>query len=171
MTRSTKCLVLSLSMLNFAHGDVDVERAFVDAALMEDDQCAVSGVDGAICALKALQVKAEKLAEEEAVEAGEEFDACKFGIVGQIRSHARACLDACPQVCGPLGKVVRAFITRGHKDPISAVKPVVCKYQREFSCPVSSAENVIKCAPIYEQAKAFKITVPDSVDKLHAFCA
>ena len=49
-------------MFTYAPGHVDAERAFIDSAFNKDDQCAVSGVNGTSCALKALQVEDENLA-------------------------------------------------------------------------------------------------------------
>lgn len=77
-----------------------ISEVEIDGALGEDDVCAAAtGEEGARCALQALQLKAGKL-ETEAEEEGEEQNACTSGLVGQIRSFAPGCINACPQALG-----------------------------------------------------------------------
>merc|ERR1719454_1963362 len=95
-------------------------EAEVVAALGLDDQCGANGGD---CALNALQVKSAKLAPEaeegdlsaldmtiEEVHAAmanaTEENACTSGMVGQIRAFSPSCIDACPQMCGPLAQAL-----------------------------------------------------------------
>merc|ERR1719436_2358068 len=91
-----------------------IDDAEIDAALGYDDTCsATSGEEAAMCALSALQLKADKADEEAAAAGGSERNACHSGLVGQIYTFSPACLDACPRACGPLGDAITAYMSHG----------------------------------------------------------
>jgi len=140
----------------------DLEHVAIDSALNDDDQCTDGGSDGAHCALKALQVKAAKGSQQAP-------DACTTGIVGQVRQMGEACIDACPQMCGPLGDAVTAFLMKSDGQTIEqAVKPVVCGHQADFNC---AFQNMGKCKTLITQAATLGFKLPDSSADMTAQCA
>mmetsp|Transcript_25242 Transcript_25242/g.64305 ORF Transcript_25242/g.64305 Transcript_25242/m.64305 type:complete len:163 (+) Transcript_25242:143-631(+) len=156
-------LLTVLGALALACG-AEVEPSAVDAALVADDQCSAEGEDGALCMLNALQMKAAKLEVDAAAES--EPSSCTSGMVGQVRSFAPGCLDACPQACGPLGVAMNAYMTKGGQP---AAKTAVCQYKSQFSCFLSSSVWP-QCKELVEKAASFGFTLPHSVPQLNAGC-
>merc|ERR1719343_578470 len=140
----------------------EIDDAELDAALGSDDVCAADE-DPAVCALSALQLKADK-ADAAAAAAGEERGACTSGIVGQIHSADPRCLDACPGACGPLGHAINAYLTRGGQP---AATKDICKNKGAFSC---AYRNWGKCGPLFEKAKGFGFDLPKSQGGLNSQC-
>jgi len=140
----------------------DLEQSTVGSALNDDDQCTAGGSDGSHCALKALQLKASKGSQLAS-------DKCTSGIVGQIRSMGTSCIDKCPQMCGPLGDAVTAFLMKTESQSIEdAVRPVLCVHQADFQC---AFDNMALCKPLITQAAALGFKLPDSSDDMSAQCA
>mmetsp|Transcript_84247 Transcript_84247/g.212427 ORF Transcript_84247/g.212427 Transcript_84247/m.212427 type:complete len:171 (+) Transcript_84247:95-607(+) len=145
------------------------DSADIQAALSEDDTCAASGEEGAICALNALQLQASKLATEGGEEGGnaeEESDACHAGLVGQINAFAPSCFSQCPQMCGPLGQAITAFMQRGGA---AAAKPVICSHQAQFGCALHGSAYGA-CSPLIQKAAKFGFTLPTSSGALQSQC-
>eukprot|EP00932_Pfiesteria_piscicida_P017596 SRR837773.4475.p3 GENE.SRR837773.4475~~SRR837773.4475.p3 ORF type:complete len:163 (+),score=72.40 SRR837773.4475:48-491(+) len=143
--------------------------AEVDAALAEDDQCAATGEEAALCHLNALQLKADKLAQESSAEEAEgegEGNACTTGLVGQIHAFAAPCLDACSHACGALGQAINAYMTKGGQP---AAMHVICHYKRQFSCALTGA-NLPKCKGLIDKAAGFGFKLPSSMRELHGSC-
>jgi len=104
------------------------------------------------------------LAEEGEAVAG----ACTTGMVAQIHAMAPACLDACPQMCGPLGEAITAFL--GHpKEGAAAAKPIVCKSATAFMCAIND-ENLPKCKALITQAKNFGFVLPQNPEDVEKEC-
>jgi len=140
----------------------DLEHGAIDSALTDDDQCTDGASDGAHCALKALQLKAAKGSQQVPA-------ACTSGIVGQIRQMGESCIDTCPQMCGPLGDAVTAFLMKPDSQSIEdAVKPVVCGHQVDFTCAFN---NMAKCKSLITQAATLGFKLPDSTSDMTAQCA
>merc|ERR1719343_732666 len=139
-----------------------VDDAAIDAALGSDDTCAADQ-EPAMCALNALQLKADK-ADAEASAAGEERGACTSGLVGQIHDADPGCLDACPGACGPLGQAINAYLKKGGQP---AAKREICKHKGSFGC---AYKNWGKCGPLFAKAKGFGFTLPTSQGALDSQC-
>lgn len=91
---------------------------------------------------------------------------CTDGIVGKIRAYGTSCIDSCPQMCGPMAKAVKAFMTKGG---YPAVKPIVCANRNAFGCALTGA-NWPKCSPMVKKAAAFGFALPKSMGALHHQC-
>merc|ERR1719401_473045 len=78
--------------------EATLQDAELDAALGSDDTCGATGEEAAVCALNALQVKADMVGEKSD---SESQGACDTGLVGQIKKLAPGCLSACPVACKP----------------------------------------------------------------------
>lgn len=141
-----------------ADNEADAEDLAQDLSWAEAD----SGADSE--AEDAAEVEAEDEAEEgdgdveiEAnSEVGAEGGGCRAGLVGQIRKFAPSCLDSCPQICGPLGEAVNAFLKKGGE---KAVKPVVCRHSSQFACALSGP-NYSKCKPLIAKARSYGFSLP-----------
>mmetsp|Transcript_155581 Transcript_155581/g.498995 ORF Transcript_155581/g.498995 Transcript_155581/m.498995 type:complete len:176 (-) Transcript_155581:175-702(-) len=146
----------------------DLGAAAVVSALAEDDQCSTEGEEGAVCVLNALQLRATKAAAEHAAHGGdaEEGNACTSGIVGDIRKLSPRCLDACPQICVPLGVAVNAFMTKGGQH---TAKQVVCQYKTEFACALQGSV-LGHCKILIKSAASFGMKLPNSISQLSSGC-
>mmetsp|Transcript_88253 Transcript_88253/g.228926 ORF Transcript_88253/g.228926 Transcript_88253/m.228926 type:complete len:151 (+) Transcript_88253:2-454(+) len=145
------------------------DSAEIQAALSEDDTCAASGEEGALCALNALQLGVARLATHSGEDGGdieEAADACSTGLVGQIHAFAPACFSACPQICGPLRQAITAFTTGGG---VAAAMPIVCSHQAEFSCALHGSAYSA-CQPLARKAASSGIHLPTSAGAFHAQC-
>lgn len=161
---SLLCAALALATAMAAPAAEDAE---IQTALEEDDSCPASGEEGARCALSALQLRAEKQAQEaNSTGAQEEADACHQGLVGQIRGYAPGCFQACPQMCGPLGQAISAYMHHGGQP---AVKPVVCGNKAAFGCAYSGSAWG-SCSVLVHKAASFGFTLPSSYGGLNSEC-
>mmetsp|Transcript_99292 Transcript_99292/g.286506 ORF Transcript_99292/g.286506 Transcript_99292/m.286506 type:complete len:165 (-) Transcript_99292:117-611(-) len=159
-----KLVVLALAALGLS-ADMEsaaVSDAQINGALLDDDTCAAaSGDDAARCALQALQMKSEKLATEEDDEAQ---NACTSGLVGQIRSFAPGCINACPQACGPLGSAITAYMAHGGQ---AAAKKVICAHKSQFAC---AYDHWGACKTLADKAAGFGFQLPRSKGSLYSQC-
>mmetsp|Transcript_42526 Transcript_42526/g.98477 ORF Transcript_42526/g.98477 Transcript_42526/m.98477 type:complete len:162 (-) Transcript_42526:60-545(-) len=155
--------VLALAFVAVSLGsEIEISQAEIDGALGDDDVCAAtSGEEGARCALQALQMKAGKLAVDEE---GEEQNACTSGLVGQIRSFAPGCINACPQACGPLGSAISAYMAHGGQP---AAKQVICAHKDEFACAYN---HWGACKTLADKAAGFGFKLPTSKGALYSEC-
>merc|ERR1719436_2113077 len=108
---------------------------------------------------------AAAMAEVDVVEAA---DTCSAGFVGLIASQAPGCLDPCkPDVCHAVGSAIGAYMRRRNVDD---VRHAVCADQAPFQC-LLRPENVDRCKPIFEKAKAFGLPLPSSSEDLIDQCS
>mmetsp|Transcript_85708 Transcript_85708/g.247516 ORF Transcript_85708/g.247516 Transcript_85708/m.247516 type:complete len:163 (-) Transcript_85708:164-652(-) len=139
-----------------------VTDADIHGALASDDTCASTGEEGAMCALQALQLKAEQHAAESTEE--EEQDACSSGLVGRVKSYAPGCIAPCPQACGPLGEAMNAYMKHGGQP---AAKRVVCAHKSQFSCYLHHWDA---CQGLVNKAAGFGFHLPRSTGELYGQC-
>mmetsp|Transcript_66835 Transcript_66835/g.169517 ORF Transcript_66835/g.169517 Transcript_66835/m.169517 type:complete len:178 (-) Transcript_66835:127-660(-) len=158
----------SASASSSSSGSAPDLEAAVGAALAEDDQCSTEGEESALCLLNALQLRATKAVVENTAQGGdaEEGNACTSGIVGDIRMLSPSCLDACPQICVPLGVAVNAFMTKGGQD---AAKQVVCRYKTELACGLQGSV-LDHCKILIKAAASFGMKLPNSITQLNSGC-
>jgi len=91
---------------------------------------------------------------------------CTEGMVGQIRNYGKSCIDSCPQMCGPMGESIIAFMTKGG---YPQVKPIVCANRKAFGCALTGA-NLHKCSPLIKKAHTFGFSLPNSYNALNRQC-
>merc|ERR1719401_1470439 len=132
--------------------EADLSRAELDEALGSDETCGTTGEEAALCALNALQLKVDKMA---AGGGDEEQGSCDHGIVGKIKSYAPGCLNSCPQMCGPLGQAVGAFM----RSRQSGAKKVVCANPGAFSC---AYDHWGSCKTLVSKAASMGFQLPHS---------
>merc|ERR1719436_1777901 len=117
------------------------------AALDEVGECGVNE-DPAMCALNALQLRASRQAQaQNATEEEDEEGGCSGGIVGQIQRAVPACINPCPQACGPLKAAIHAYMTKGGARP--AYK-AMCQYKSQFACLLRGSQAQ-RCAPVMKK--------------------
>eukprot|EP00933_Yihiella_yeosuensis_P014447 TRINITY_DN12964_c0_g1_i5.p1 TRINITY_DN12964_c0_g1~~TRINITY_DN12964_c0_g1_i5.p1 ORF type:complete len:197 (-),score=42.67 TRINITY_DN12964_c0_g1_i5:123-638(-) len=91
---------------------------------------------------------------------------CYSGIVGKAYKFAPSCFRSCPQLCGPVGAALTAYLTRGG---MRALWPVLCHYRHQYHCGISRS-NYRKCAPLLRKAAGFGVVLPRSDRSLNAHC-
>mmetsp|Transcript_17342 Transcript_17342/g.49285 ORF Transcript_17342/g.49285 Transcript_17342/m.49285 type:complete len:164 (-) Transcript_17342:255-746(-) len=163
MSAFSKTIVASalLALAWNAVADEAVTNAEVDQALADDEVCGSYGDEAAICALNALQAKALKV---DAENDGEAQGACDSGLVGQIKSFAPDCINACPQSCGALGQAINAYLTKGGQP---AAKRVICQHKGEFSC---AFDHWGACQKLADKAGGMGFKLPRSKGELYGGC-
>merc|ERR1740121_869806 len=158
--------LFSLAALVSCTSASEGEQAAMDVALGRDDQCAAAD-DARQCALKALQVRVTKDAAETGVEVNRTLPrACTSGLVYRMYVKGPECFNRCPQMCGPLSLVVKAYFTRGGS---RGAERAICQTQQEWHCSISQA-NADVCEGWIAKARTFGVTLPASVRDLEEIC-
>jgi len=91
-------------------------------------------------------------------------------MMSSVTSLAPDCFSACPQVCGPLDKMVAEYM----KDfDTEVMKAKICEDPEAFKCMLQrQPENNFKtCKPVLDVARSFAESFPMSENALDAACA
>jgi len=91
-------------------------------------------------------------------------------MMSSVTSLAPDCFSACPQVCGPLDKMLADYM----KDfDTEAIQAKICEDPEAFKCMLQKQpENHFKtCKPVLDAARSFAESFPMSENALDAACA
>jgi len=117
------------------------------------------------CSAQGLEKQAMAAGPDAFQEVDSRRDLCHHGLVGQVRKLAPACIDACHQLCAPLGDAIRGFLFGG----VEGARHAVCKHEAAFRCAVLP-ENHDKCLPFATEAAKFGFILPTSEAGLTENC-
>mmetsp|Transcript_23493 Transcript_23493/g.61903 ORF Transcript_23493/g.61903 Transcript_23493/m.61903 type:complete len:173 (-) Transcript_23493:55-573(-) len=101
-----------------------------------------------------------------AANATEEPEACRTGLVGQIREMVPDCIRACPESCRSLELSIQVYLAQLSE---LEARRVMCNHEEDFRCFLSP-EHLATCARVKEKAASMGYKLPGDVGELQARC-
>merc|ERR1719234_1473654 len=93
----------------------------------------------------------------------EAADPCQDVDMGPMKAWAPECLKVCPQMCGPLGHVHKAFTSK----KLRGAEAEVCKHMEEFACYY---EHTAECTKLGAEAAKFGLRLPETKSGMDEQC-